>query len=203
MHALQFNRQPTTTSSALHDRHNGTRNETRDGTRDGTTWRWLPLALALVGWSATTHAAEYAIQVGAFKSPSQSYAENLRSYGEVNSSQSSSGATVFTVGRYSSVDEAKGDLNRIASDYPGAFVRNLPSSASSSGNVSNNRQLASQKAAPRKAATPQSRQTPDTQLWESLSESERRRVVYLDGVLHLKQGDQFVPLAEYRRSQAQ
>ncbi len=186
MHALPFNRRPTTTSSALRD------------CRHSTTWRWLPLAFALIGWSATTNAAEYTIQVGAFKNPSQSYAENLRSYGEVNSSQSSSGVTVFTVGRYSSVDEAKSDLNRIASDYPGAFVRNLPSSASSTGNISSTRSPA-----PSKAATQSSRKTPDTQLWESLSESERRRVVYLDGVLHLKQGDQFVPLAEYRRSQAQ
>lgn len=197
MHALQHNRRPTTTSSVLRDRRSGI----TSGIRSSTTWRWLPLALALVGWSATTNAAEYAIQVGAFKSPSQNYAENLRSYGEVNSSQSSSGVTVFTVGRYSSVDEAKSDLNRIASDYPGAFVRNLPSSASSASNIGNIGSTRS--AAPRKAATQQSRKTPDTQLWESLSESERRRVVYLDGVLHLKQGDQFVPLAEYRRSQAQ
>lgn len=194
MYALQIIRRQTTNSSSLQSQPQ------RKGSNNGSKWRWLPLALALVGWSTATTAAEYAIQVGAFKSPTQTFAENLRSYGEVNTSQSSSGITIFTVGRYGSVDEAKGDLNRIAADYPGAFVRNMPSAAGSV-DVASMASGAST-AATRKVATQQRKKSPDTQLWDSLSDSERRRVVYLDGVLHLKQGDQFVPLDEYRRNQA-
>jgi hypothetical protein len=113
---------------------------------------------------------------------------------------------VFTVGRYNSLDDAKADLNRVADDYPGAFVRNMPSAARSVDFASRSANTSANQMAAHQAATQHSSSTPDTQssdakLWDSLSESERRRVVYLDGVLHLKQGDQFVPLAEYRRNQ--
>lgn len=196
MHALQTNRQQSNTSSVLQSRLETPLKPTSGHWAKGFARVWLPLMLALMGWSTTASATEYSIQVGAFKSPSQAYADDLRSYGEVNTAQGGSGVTVFTVGRYNSLDAAKADLNRVADDYPGAFVRNMPAAARSA-----------DQAIPRKAATQQSStpktQTSDTMLWESLSESERRRVVYLDGVLHLKQGDQFVPLAEYRRSQGQ
>jgi len=179
MHALQSNRRTATTT--VHS-------------RTSKLLSTIALAATLIGWSVAGNAAEYAIQVGAFKNPNAGYAENLRGYGEVNTAQSNS-ITVFTVGRYGSVAEANADLGRIEADYPGAFVRNMPAAARSVATAS-----------PRPTAAVQStstriRTTPDTQLWESLSDSERRRVVYLDGVLHLKQGDQFVPLAEYRRNQ--
>lgn len=166
-----------------------------------SVWQSLLVVLMLIGWTTTASASEYTIQVGAFKNPSQSYADSLRSLGEVNTAQSSSGVTVFTVGRYNSVDAAKGDLNRIADQYPGAFVRNMPASARSAEFASNGGSTSS--ASESAPARETGNSSPDTQLWESLSESERRRVVYLDGVLHLKQGDQFVPLDEYRRSQGQ
>ncbi len=149
-------------------------------------------------------AAEYAIQVGAFKNPSQAFADEVRQFGEVNTAQNSNGITVFTVGRYDSIDSAQSNLDQVQARYPGAFVRNMPSSASNAG--SNLRPQASEATA---AATKKVEQavasntTPEAKLWESLTDSERRRVVYLDGILHLKQGDNFVPLTDYRRSQAQ
>lgn len=196
MHAPQTQRRQSAFSAVLQTAPLSFRNQSKR-----TVWQCLALVMALIGWTTTASASEYTIQVGAFKSPSQSYADNLRSFGEVNTAQSSSGVTVFTVGRYNSVDEAKGDLNRIADQYPGAFVRNMPASARSADIASSTSSAA---AAPAAAPARKARSSsPDTQLWESLSESERRRVVYLDGVLHLKQGDQFVPLDEYRRSQGQ
>ena len=139
-------------------------------------------------WAAT----EFTIQVGAFKNPSDAFANQVREYGEVNTAQRDNNITLFTVGRYDSVDSAKQELDRIRGAFPGAFIRNMPAAA-----------RRSQASTPRETAVANETDSaiPDAQIWESLSAAERSRVVYLDGVLHLKQGDQFVPLAEYRRSQ--
>ncbi len=159
------------------------------------------IALTILGCNIA-RAAEFTIQVGAFKNPSQAFADEVRQYGEVNTAQNSNGITVFTVGRYNSKDSAKADLDRVRAKYPGAYLRNMPSAARQQTASPSITAVQQTNAAPRNTVAAASA-TPEAALWESLTDAERRRVVYLDGVLHLKQGDNFVPLSEYRRNQAQ
>ena len=159
------------------------------------------VAVALVGGNLAM-AAEFTIQVGAFKNPSQAFAEEVRQYGEVNSAQNGRGITIFTLGRYGSKGEAQADLARIQDAYPGAYVRNMPSSARTP-NLAESSAAPSTAKASKATSIVSSTSTPEAALWESLTDAERRRVVYLDGVLHLKQGENFVPLSQYRRDQVQ
>jgi len=152
----------------------------------------LAFALALITNSATA-VAEFTIQVGAFKNPSEAFANQVREYGEVNTAQSGNDITVFMVGRFDTLAQANNGLAQVRSAYPSAFVRNMPAAARRATAQPNTASAANTAAA--------ETSTPDTQLWAALSDDERRRVVYLDGVLHLKQGDQFIPLTEYHQAQ--
>ena len=157
------------------------------------------VSLAVLLTAAIPASAEYTIQVGAFSKPSQAFADQLRELGEVNTAQNGRGMTVFTVGRYESASAAKADVERVRLRYADAFVRAMPEAARSAS-------VAMTTPAPRQpqAASPArsrlvSGTSQNSELWDGLTDEERRRVVYLDGVLHLKQGESFVPLAEYRR----
>ncbi len=153
---------------------------------------------------STNALAEYAVQVGAFSKPSQAFADAVRELGEVNTAQSDAGITVFTVGRYATVDAAQADLARIQTTYPDAFVRNMPAGARQPQDLPQDNAVVA--AVDKTPGADKSRYvsgtTEDSDLWNSLSDEERRRVVYLDGVLHVKQGEQFVPLTDYRREAA-
>ncbi len=148
--------------------------------------------------------AEYTIQVGAFGKPSQAFADRVRELGEVNTTQNARGMTVFTVGRYATSDAANADIERVRREFPDAFVRSMPDSARSPDAKANAVAAADDTQGAERAGYPRliSGTTRDSELWNSLSAEERRRVVYLDGVLHVKEGESFVPLAEYRRQSA-
>ena len=77
----------------------------------------LTIFLAVISFSASAF-AEYAVQIGAFGKPSQAFADSARALGEVNTAQTDAGITVFTIGRYASVDAAQADLARHSRKLP-------------------------------------------------------------------------------------
>jgi hypothetical protein len=139
------------------------------------------------------HADSYTIQIGAFRTPSESFVEPARSVGEIYFNRRDSGLVALSVGRFDSFDEAQDKLPLLAGDFPGAYVRRAEADARSQFSASNTLS-ASAEAQPRKNAPSGT----EDQLLASLSEAERKNVVYLDGKLHFKDGNRFIPLREYR-----
>jgi cell division septation protein DedD len=137
----------------------------------------LSLAAAAAG------AADYTVQIGAFRNPDPSFAESASRLGSVHTSRSEAGLTRFLVGRFPTRSAAQALLEKLrGAGYSDAFVRradpapNLPDVAQG----------------PRPSAAAE---TGDASL-ESLPADVRDKVVRLDGVLHIKEGDRFTPLSE-------
>ncbi len=164
-------------------------------------WRTYLLVTMLTTFSATANAAElFTIQIGAFKTPNDTYSVPARAVGEIYATERSNGVTALSVGRFADVDAASAALAQISRHYPSAYVRRAHPEA----------QLRNAPATASKAPLPPTTQTQaanpqqplETELLSSLTDDERKHVVYLDGKLHYKQGDSFVPLAQYRAQHA-
>ncbi len=173
--------------------------------------RQKSLLLVVLGLFGTQYSqllyADYTVQIGAFSKPSDAFAAPARSIGQVNTTATSNGITIFTVGDFDTMTSAKDALDSLRNDYPDAFVRNIPGSrkpvaASRPAEPTTTGMATPTPTEPKtRRLTATQGSSEDSQLWNSLTDDERKRVVYLDGVLHLKQGERFVPLAEYRREQ--
>lgn len=156
-------------------------------------------ALLLTG---PAHGNDYTIQIGAFRTPSESFVEPARSVGEIYFNRRDNGLVALSVGRFASFGEAQDNLALLAESFPGAYVRRAEAGASSqldtSGKVSSNISSTSSQTASAMPAGSAPASGPEDQLLASLSAEERKNVVYLDGKLHVKDGNRFVPLREYR-----
>ena len=129
----------------------------------------------------------YSVQVGAFSSPPSTLADKYKQYGSVKIAREAGLARVL-IGVFESRDDAELLLMELQRDgFTDAFVR----------------RTAAKTAAVATTVTPQA--TPDShghthlpaqdqRRINQLSEAERARAVYLDGVLHLKDGDTFTPV---------
>ena len=156
------------------------------------------------------HAA-YTVQIGAFRNPSNSFVADARLVATVYVTERSGGVKALSVGSYESRVGADQALDELQVYYPDAYVATLSDQAmefTSSGTMVE-RQTASVSQASLAAATSAEpaatssvrRSSPsanEQSLLDRLSESERRRVVYLDGILHVKTGTEFVPLRDYQ-----
>lgn len=139
----------------------------------------LSLLAASVSW-----ADDYVVQIGALESPSERFAEPAQAIGDVRTSRAREGLTRYRVGSFPTKSAAEQALARLrAAGYQDAFVLRTAS-------VPEGAALPAVSAAP-----------PATDELAGLPENLRRRVVYLDGVLHVKEGERFTKLSDYLRSQ--
>lgn len=132
--------------------------------------------------SFTVHAESYGVQIGTYRNPDRDLIEDrVEDIGEIHTSMTATGLTRFHIGSFASLSEAEDALQRLqGAGFEDAFIL---------GQV--DPQLAGAEADERaEPSLPQG----DSALLSSLSEEERRSVVYLDGRLHKKIGDQFIPL---------
>ncbi len=142
--------------------------------------RLIAIAFIFLTISAiSTVSAEHTIQIGALSKPYPAFAKAARQVGNVESGLTEDGLTLYQVGRYSTRDEAVSALQELRdAGYQDAFIRRLTGSRS-------------MQAGPRTGFSDLSA------VLDQLPEETRSKVVYLDGVLHVKEGDQFTPLREY------
>jgi cell division septation protein DedD len=140
------------------------------------------LILSLLG-AGSALADDYVVQIGAFRQPQADFAERARQVGTVTLSTGTSGLTRFQVGGFATQREAREALTQLrAAGYADAFVRRLASTAAPLEDL------------PAVGAGPPPH---NTSRLDALPADLRAKVVYLDGVLHVKEGDRFIPLAEY------
>lgn len=186
--------------------------------------RRLLLTATLLACCAVTARADYTIQIGAFRNPTDQFAADARRAGPIYLTERAGGIKALSAGRFTSKADAEGTLIELKEYYPDAFVSelsdralafaaaselaaragyqetssataaNLPNADSSSDSSTDKDIGESSTAAASSRPVPSSS---EQGLLDRLTEDERRRVVYLDGVLHVKSGKTFIPLTEY------
>lgn len=150
----------------------------------------ISLAVSAV-YAAPSHAEDYTVQIGVFKSSNAAYVATAQSLDTVYKNLNDNGFTVYTVGSFETRSQAsalKGQL--MDSGYSDAFVRSTEPSTSLTADTTTTNTI---KTPINASFRPSS--LSDEQMLSKLSEVERENVVYLDGTLHLKQGETFTPVS--------
>lgn len=146
------------------------------------------VAALLIACASGAQASDYVVQIGAFSKDVSDYLEPARSYGQIVERQTSSGATSYSVGPFASESDARTALDLLQEHYPDAFVRQHQGDAAT---IASSRTTTSPVIA-------RTGNLSNAQTLANLTAEERERVVYLDGILHVKEGDEFIPLAQYQ-----
>lgn len=147
----------------------------------------LTVIFILMVTAGPSTAEEYVVQFGALKQPYEAYAEKARQIGSVLKVPTTSGFTRYELGPYESGASAREAMGRLRSvGYRDAYVKG----GGSQPTISTTR-LAPTKAKPSKAVEARQAIPP-------LPDDVRSKLVYVDGVLHVKEGDRFTPLVEYQ-----
>ncbi len=138
---------------------------------------------------------DFDVQIGAFRNPDPTSLKVPASVGELRAMASSDGLTRFLVGPFASKSEAARARDELRSiGYKGAFIRATEDATGASTPIA-----AKPGSAPGKDIKNSDVVSPsksDLELLSSLSYEERSNVVYLDGRLHKKVGETFVPLRD-------
>lgn len=131
----------------------------------------------LLSLSATAgpDGALFSVQVGAYASPAQGLRESLTEYGSVTIDNSGA-LSRYLVGNFNSRGEAELLRDELrAAGFDDAFVRSIGTATQGH-------------------AHDDGVSGKDQSLLSKLTAEQRANAVYLDGVLHLKNGDNFTPL---------
>ncbi|MFK8015213.1 MAG: SPOR domain-containing protein [Gammaproteobacteria bacterium] len=153
------------------------------------------LSLLAFFLSSAVYAENFDVQIGAFENPDVARIQLPANIGELRSTSGPNGLTRFVVGPYSSRAEADAARDRLReSGFAGAFVR---ATAGTRYEVSQPAPVQAVNASTESyAASEPSASQRDLDTLMSLSDEERRDLVYLDGKLHRKVGDEFIPIRE-------
>ena len=147
---------------------------------------WVLIFLTGVAARADT----FDVQIGAFRNPNVTDIELPDNVGELRSTSGPDGLTRFVVGPFPS----RGDADRVrdqlrASGFPGAFVR-----AAQDGRAPTT--VAERVTVVEASAGERPMSLQDIERIEKIEAEYDGDVVYLDGRLHRKVGDRFIPVNE-------
>lgn len=137
-----------------------------------------------IALASLAQAGDYTVQIGAFRNPPADFARAAESVGPLQTTRTAAGVTRYRIGEYASEDEA--DVARIAlveAGYADAFVIRAGGA----------RRVAS--------IPPPRTESPPGDPLAGVPDHLRARVVLLDGVYHVKDGDRFTPLEEALRAE--
>ncbi len=139
----------------------------------------------LMCFTSQTYAGTYAIQLAASKTPELATFASLEEFGNLYTTDAGNGLIRTRLGPYLSKQTALEALTKVhAAGHSTAFLANAGSDDMGSGtsmtfeNTSSNYQQ-------------------DSTELQGLSEEQQANVVNLDGTLHIKNGDDFIPLSEF------
>ncbi|MFK7794853.1 MAG: SPOR domain-containing protein [Gammaproteobacteria bacterium] len=143
-----------------------------------------PILLALLIISiassaqAHQHANSYSVQIATYRNLPNNFLTSAEAFGEVHTSQAN-GLTRVSIGSFSNRNEAQALLSQLKkAGYEDAFISHLGASSSPSSSEHNN------------PTSPSS----EMAKFRNLSDAEKDRAVFVDGKLHLKEGNQFIPI---------
>jgi hypothetical protein len=145
---------------------------------------YLTLAL-LMCFASQIHAGEFAIQLTASKTPQLAPFTQLEEFGNLYTTDAGNGFIRTRLGTFSGKQAALEALTKIhAAGYKTAFLVNADSTDMNSGTSMT-------------AENTSSTYLQDSTEWQGLTAEQQANVVNLDGTLHIKSGDNFIPLSEF------
>lgn len=154
----------------------------------------LTATIAFGVLATNTYADNFGVQIGAYKNLSDNVLDKASALGDIQTIKSGS-VTRVVVGSYSSRKSAQTDLDRAqAAGYSDAFITRLDRTKSLPASYSSN-------SAHSHTSSTGSHGHGHTHLpnhinakLKGLSDEELSRAVILDGKLHFKEGDRFIPI---------
>ncbi len=150
------------------------------------------LLLVALAVSGVAHADSFNVQIGAYRNPDVNGIEVPANIGEVQRTTGPGGLTRLMVGPFAGrelAEKARDELK--AAGFKGAFIRSTLDASTAT------TQSPTEYTAPRVSVEHESGISErDLAIVAKLSEDERRALVYLDGRLHRKVGDDFIPLRD-------
>ncbi len=130
------------------------------------------------------HGNAYTVQIATYKNLPTNFLTSAEAFGDVHTSQTGE-LTRVSVGSFNSRSEAQALLSRIKqAGYDDAFINQLGTSNAA------NRSHSSSSSQDSFQANPSS----EMAKFRNLPEAEKDRAVFVDGKLHLKDGNQFIPV---------
>ncbi len=158
------------------------------------------IVLAAIFLSTAAYADSYDVQIGAFRDPDTSKIQLPADVGELRTTAGPNGMTRFMVGPFANRDDAKSALAELKSaGFEGAFIRKSPAQGkaapvTASADADHRQPKMTKEAGRQDQSSDISQQDLDKLM--TLSAEERQDIVFLDGRLHRKVGDEFVPLTD-------
>ena len=123
------------------------------------------------------HASAYTVQIATYRNLPNNFLTSAEAFGEVHTSQADD-LTRVSVGSFNDRNEAQKLLSRLKqAGYEDAFINRLATSSAASTQHNNATHHSSEMAK-----------------FRNLSDAEKDRAVFVDGKLHLKEGNQFIPV---------
>ncbi len=166
----------------------------------------LFLVLFLAGFNAQADDlyvdhGSYSIQLGAYKNPDMTIFSAAEEYGALYTENSTYGLTLIKLGHYASRSEATTVLQAVRS----AGFRDAFLSSAGDGAFSMDEEIPMAEIFPVNSSysSDENIKPESLKIWNQLSDSQRESVIYLDGVLHIDEDGQFIPLTDYARKVTQ
>ncbi len=161
----------------------------------------------------------FSIQITATEAPNLTFYKETTGFDTLYSEETKSGLVRIKLGSYTSRKEAERDLTKIKNKgFPDAFVtsytgKKLIKSAKlkKSPLISRKKTTIINKPKENAVLSPSSNEEvtisepkenkllppSSSPAWSKLTEAQKRNVVYVDGILHLHEGDKFIPLSSF------
>ncbi|MFK7885926.1 MAG: SPOR domain-containing protein [Gammaproteobacteria bacterium] len=150
------------------------------------------LTLAAILFSSVAYADSFDVQIGAFRNPDVANIVLPANVGELRSTSGPDGLTRFVVGPFFTRVDAEQARDRLKdSGFNGAFIRSTQDTRT----VARESAYVSDSSDSNASYTINDTSTSTTYSDQYASDGDGD-VVYLDGKLHRKVGDQFVPIRE-------
>jgi len=158
------------------------------------------LLLLSASWNAYTENSPLSIQITATEAPNLAFFKESTGFESLYTEETESGLVRIKLGAYVSKKDAEKDLNEIKNKgFPDAFITSYtgketikPAAKPKKTPPILDEEIAINEPQENKLLPPSS-----SPAWSKLSEAQKRNIVYVDGILHLHEGDKFIPLSSY------
>ena len=180
--------------------------------------RLILLFLLTTSLNALAENSLFSIQITATEAPNLTFFKEATGFDSLYSEETKSGLVRIKLGSYTSRNAAERDLIKIKNKgFPDAFVTSYTGKKLSKATklkksplVSNKKVRIINKPKENDLLPPNSEEVAISEpkenkllppssspAWSKLTETQKRNVVYVDGILHLHEGDKFIPLSSY------
>lgn len=161
------------------------------------------LLLLTASWITSADSTHFSVQVVATENPDLGHFREVTEFGSLYTEKTGEGLVRVKVGLYPSRGEAEQALRGVqAKGFSGAFITpatEQPATLPADGNIGSSTLVTNEITPDETLLQSESSQIIPEQLpaWGRLTEEQKRNVVYLDGVLHLRKNGEFIPLSGY------